>query len=167
MSDDTVSGWAREQLDVEIKRLQGLGVKVLPVPVLRVALEIERPEDVPKLSKEELKALRKAKKPVPITAGRNIVNYIQANSSFDFNRVTQIMVSASKPCDARAGWRYVTLLLRTSPNAGTAATAAPMLALPYTYAAGPEYSDNTLQHWKFENKDEKTARHVVDELTDA
>lgn len=86
-----------------------------------------------------------------------VVNRIECDTTFDFNKVTMLLVSNDVACWVKEGYSYVNVVLFTEKP-------VPLL-LPYLYDKARQ-PDNTLTEWVFINKNLERARHRVDNLTE-
>ena len=89
--------------------------------------------------------------------GATIVNRVECDTTFDFNKVTMLLLSAETECWIKQGYSYVNVVLFTEKP-------VPLL-LPYLFDKLHQ-PDNTLQEWAFINKNLEKARHRVGDLTE-
>ena len=84
-----------------------------------------------------------------------IVNRLEVETTFDFNKVNTLMVSTETRCFLKPGYAYVNLVLFTEKP-------VPLL-LPYLFDKARQ-TDNDLKEWVFINKNLERSRHRVDAL---
>ncbi|KAL7750561.1 hypothetical protein RI367_003902 [Sorochytrium milnesiophthora] len=153
--DSTAKFWIAEQVQAEVDRIKAAGSKVLPMSVSNYALVID---------------YTRPKQP-------KAINRVEVQTGYDFNKISQIMVSDPIEYPHRDGYRYVNALLFTDKP-------LPML-VPYLYnselTAGPDAGGdastpaarkkpirvkNNLQDWLFINSKGERCRHRIDTYYD-
>ena len=85
------------------------------------------------------------------------MNRVEVDTTFDFTKVTMLLVSAETACWVKPGYSYAHVVLFTEKP-------VPLL-LPYLYDKAHQ-ADNNLREWVFINKRGDRARHSVDALED-
>jgi hypothetical protein len=116
--------WMQQQVEQEIKVIESKGAKAIPIPVKNCGILHE---------KEHL-----------------IVNRVEVNTGFNFDKVQRLMLTDPIPCPVRTGYWYVSVLLFTDKPVP--------LILPYTYEKNKH---NKLAEWVFINNNMARSRHAV------
>lgn len=141
-----VAQWLKEEVETERKRLEEAGAKTVVLSVLNTGLVVE---DV---------ALASAGRARRKGSGKAIRNRLSVDTSFDFDKVRQLMVSPPKPCPHKAGFLYVNVIMVVSDK-------APPLLAGYLYDS--KYPGvNDLSRFRFVNKNNKTSDHDVEGYED-
>lgn len=83
------------------------------------------------------------------------MNRVEVATTFDFNKVTMLLVSDETACWVKPGYAYVNIVLFTEKP-------VPLL-LPYLFDKAHQ-ADNSLKEWAFINKNLELSRHSVDAL---
>ena len=109
---------------VSVPRACSAGAKAIPIPVKNCGILHE---------KEHL-----------------IVNRVEVNTGFNFDKVQRLMLTDPIPCPVRTGYWYVSVLLFTDKPVP--------LILPYTYEKNKH---NKLAEWVFINNNMARSRHAV------
>ncbi|KAM9968038.1 hypothetical protein ACTFIW_002469 [Dictyostelium discoideum] len=121
--------WMKDQLNKEKRRINRMGSKSIPVDVKNAGI-----------IKEE---------------NGVILNRMELNTNFDFDKVSQIMVSESTECPVKKGYHYITVLLfANNPTP---------LIVPYIYFNDTQ---NKLTDWLFINNQFSRSRHTINEYKD-
>ncbi|EGC34112.1 hypothetical protein DICPUDRAFT_12102, partial [Dictyostelium purpureum] len=123
-----VVAWMKEQVNNEKKRIISLGSKSILVDVKNAGI---------------------------VKEDNKIINRMELNTSFDFNKVTQIMVSDSIECPMKKGYYYMNVLLFAN-------NPIPLL-VPYIYLKSTE---NKLNDWLFINNQFQRSQHRINEFKD-
>eukprot|EP00761_Pharyngomonas_kirbyi_P003338 gb/GECH01003342.1/.p1 GENE.gb/GECH01003342.1/~~gb/GECH01003342.1/.p1 ORF type:complete len:179 (+),score=55.41 gb/GECH01003342.1/:1-537(+) len=118
--------WMNSQLDNEKQRLQSQGTKVLPAPVKNTGV---------------------------VKESKRVVNRVEFNTAFDFDKIQQILVSDPIPCPMRPNHQYVHVVLITGGMP---------LIFPYLF---PHDRMNQLTDWVFINNQFKRSRHKVNRFS--
>ncbi|KAF2069321.1 hypothetical protein CYY_009358 [Polysphondylium violaceum] len=121
--------WVKDQLNKEKKRITSMGSKSIAVDVKNTGIV-----------KEE--------EPV------RIINRLELNTNFNFDRVGQILISDSVEVPMKKGFRYINVLLFSN-------NPVPLI-VPYVYQESPE---NTLTEWLFINNQFARSRHTIKEFS--
>ncbi|KAK5583944.1 hypothetical protein RB653_005550 [Dictyostelium firmibasis] len=121
--------WMKDQLNKEKRRINRMGSKSIPVDVKNAGI-----------IKEE---------------NGVILNRLELNTSFDFDKVGQIMVSESIECPVKKGYNYITVLLFAN-------NPIPLI-VPYIYLKDGQ---NKLTDWLFINNQFSRSRHSINEYKD-
>ncbi|KAK2950264.1 putative LIMR family protein [Blattamonas nauphoetae] len=124
-SDKATAIWMQDQCKAEQESMKTKGVNLLPLKVRNTSIIKEKP----------------------------LVNRIEFNTSFDFTKVTQILVGQPIPCPTKPGFTYINVILFTD-------ILGPMI-FPYLYS---DTVKNDLSRWLFVNNQLDRAEHVVDEF---
>jgi len=120
--------WVKEQLNKERKRITTMGSKSIAVDVKNTGIV-----------KEE--------EPV------KIINRLELNTNFNFDRVGQILISDSVEVPMKKGYRYINVLLFAN-------NPVPLI-VPYVYQ---ESTENKLTEWLFINNQFSRSRHTIKEF---
>jgi uncharacterized membrane protein YgcG len=98
--EENVKAFLEAVLAAEVARLADLGQRVLTLKILNAGVVVARPEAVAPLGGKKSKKGKKGKAAAP---SRVILNRVELGTTFDFNRITQILVSPSAACDPKPG----------------------------------------------------------------
>ncbi|KYR02641.1 WD40 repeat-containing protein [Tieghemostelium lacteum] len=121
--------WMKDQLRTEKKRIETMGSKSIEIEVKNTGI---------------------------IKEGKNIHNRIEMKTSFDFDKIVQIMISDAIECPVKKNYYYVNVLLFPKDK--------PIpLIVPYIYLKS---ADNKLTDWIFINNQLKSSNHQIKEFTD-
>ncbi|KAL6069345.1 hypothetical protein QOT17_007608 [Balamuthia mandrillaris] len=124
-----VGEWMQNLVKEEVKRIKSAGSNAIPVPIKNTAL------------------LRK---------GNKIINRVEVDTGFDFNKVRQIMLSDPVPCPLKPSFFYVHVLLFTHQP-------IPII-LPYLFKK--KRKTNNLTDWMFINNKGQSSHHQVQGWSD-
>eukprot|EP00741_Cyanophora_paradoxa_P022160 tig00021435_g21392.t1 len=123
--EELVRCWIKDQVDKEQMRVEAQGSRLIPMPVKNMGI---------------------------VREGPRVVNRIEIDTAFDFDKVQQILLSDPIPCPLKPGSNYVHVLLFTEKP-------IPLL-LPYVYDTKVA-SNNPLTDWVFLNKQLKRSHHRI------
>eukprot|EP00026_Physarum_polycephalum_P016663 Phypoly_transcript_17625.p1 GENE.Phypoly_transcript_17625~~Phypoly_transcript_17625.p1 ORF type:complete len:165 (+),score=29.89 Phypoly_transcript_17625:297-791(+) len=121
--EKVVADWMDMMLQTELKRIREAGSNAIPVPVKNVGI---------------------------IREDNKVINRIEANTAFDFDKIQQLMVSDPTPCPHKADFSYANVLLFTDKP-------VPII-FPYMYSTA---TPNKLKSWLFVNNSLQQSRHQV------
>lgn len=85
-----------------------------------------------------------------------VVNRVECATAFEFDKVVEILVSESKACPVKEGFKFVTVVLFTKKP-------IPLL-LPYLFDG--RYERNDLRSWLFVNSKLQESRHEIDSIVE-
>lgn len=94
---------------------------------------------------------------VVIKGKKNQINRVILNSEFDFQKVDNILLSKSVPCEFKPGYQYVNVVLFANT-----VSEIPLL-FPYVYKTRLRKTagKNNLKHWSLVNLNFEEAYHMV------
>ncbi|EEB07242.1 hypothetical protein SJAG_02327 [Schizosaccharomyces japonicus yFS275] len=135
--------WMAKKIAEEIERLKKQGAKAVPLTVKNTSVVLDEDTDT-------------------------VINRIELNTSFDFSRIEQIMLSPPQLYPHNANLQFVFVLCFTClPHP---------LIIPYLYAPklvgknllprADGLVENTLKRWAFINDKMERADHVIHEFQD-
>ncbi len=132
-----------EKVKLEVENLKQKGARTIPMNVKNFSqvLEVESLEDGEKYT---------------------VLNRIELDTSFDFKKIQQVMISSSVDVPDREGFKFCTVLLFTDKP-------IPLL-VPYVYLESlpvenrTDKVQNPLDTWLFVNNKFETVRQVIDVL---
>lgn len=140
-----VAEWMAGQLADEVKRVRGMGQRVLPLSVLKTSLVRQEITSGGSGAAKKGSGAAAAAAAAAKTTTR-IINAVELNTSFDFKSVPlQLLLSDATPCPVKEGFEYVNVVLVTT------APRAPPLIFGYIYKKDVE--GNGLQYWRLTNTD--------------
>eukprot|EP01114_Cavostelium_apophysatum_P000246 TRINITY_DN10239_c0_g1_i2.p1 TRINITY_DN10239_c0_g1~~TRINITY_DN10239_c0_g1_i2.p1 ORF type:complete len:152 (+),score=22.96 TRINITY_DN10239_c0_g1_i2:32-457(+) len=125
-----VSSWMNNQLDVELKRIKSMQSNAIPLPVKNMGIIRE------KKGNKEL-----------------VINRLEINTSFDFDKIVQLMISDSTPCPMKKDFSYVNVVLFADKPLP--------LIVPYLYLVDKQ---NELKEWLFINNSLQRTRRRIDDF---
>ncbi|CAA17804.1 hypothetical protein POMI540_4145 [Schizosaccharomyces pombe] len=139
--DEKAKSWIAEKVEEELRRLESVGAKAIPLDVKNYSVMLDEDTDT-------------------------VVNRIELMTSFDFDHVQQILLSAVQPYPYDKNLMFVYLVILTPlPH--------PML-IPYLFAPkvvgknllprADGLVENTLKRWTFINDKLKRSDTVVREF---
>ena len=120
-----VLAWTRTQVQAEVDRLKQCDQACLSIPVKNMGVVHE--DGV-------------------------LINRVEANTSYDFDQVKQLLLSDAVPCPCKPGYFYRNLVLFTG--------SIPLL-MPYLYE---ESAANTLNEWWIVNNKLDRSHHRVEQF---
>eukprot|EP01132_Coremiostelium_polycephalum_P010398 gene10398-12769_t len=123
-----VVSWMKEQLKKEMKRITDMGSRSVEVEVKNTGV---------------------------IKEDNKVINRLELKTSFDFDKVVQIMISDSVECPHKKGYFYINVLLFTQKPIP--------LIVPYIFKKTKE---NKLTDWLFINNQFKRSQHKINEFHD-
>lgn len=126
--DEQVAQFMKQQAEAEKQRLEKNGAKVGVIAILNCGL---------------VKRQEKNK--------QTLVNRVEANSSYNFNNIYQLMVSDPVAVPCKANYQYVNVILLSK-----ASQVAQLV--PYVF---PKDKTNSLQHWLFINNQLQRFVHIL------
>eukprot|EP01138_Halocafeteria_seosinensis_P008599 gb/GECG01008789.1/.p1 GENE.gb/GECG01008789.1/~~gb/GECG01008789.1/.p1 ORF type:complete len:194 (+),score=28.84 gb/GECG01008789.1/:1-582(+) len=129
--ETNVKDWIQAKVKAEVDRLNSLGQGVIPVEVRNCS----------------------------VIKGESAswMNRIEANTSFDFEQIQQVLRSEPEPCPVKQGYSFVYVVLFTNK--------LPLL-VPYIYSTTGQYQSNDLTEWVFINNKMQEARRWVESYSD-
>jgi hypothetical protein len=148
-----VAAWIKTQLDNEINRVRTTGGKAIPIPVKNMGVVRE---DAKPNSRTKKKATKKEDTDRDNIANEQqqddsiLVNRIEFNTSQDFGRVKEVMLSNSIDCPVKQNYKYVNVVLYTGDPL--------VMMFGYLYE---NVARNDLSQWLFINNQTKRSRQTV------
>lgn len=131
--DDIQAGkWAKEKMDEEVKRLRDMGQKSTVMKVTKLYVEHDHETET-------------------------FVNCIDVDTSFDFDEISQILLSDTEACPKKEGFGFVKVVLISHE------ASKPPVLLPYLFDSS---TTNKLTFWSFSNKEGKNSRHEVENFVE-
>ncbi|KAH7827018.1 uncharacterized protein MONOS_4831 [Monocercomonoides exilis] len=124
--DKATTEWMKQQCSAEIESFKPKRINLIPLKVRNTS----------------------------ILQGKPLVNRVEFNTGFDFEKVTQILTGKPQPCPTKKGFVYINVILMVDGL-------SPFI-FPYLFKDDPK---NALTHWLFINNKLERAQHVVDSFT--
>eukprot|EP00164_Ancoracysta_twista_P008285 GFYU01011929.1.p1 GENE.GFYU01011929.1~~GFYU01011929.1.p1 ORF type:complete len:164 (+),score=38.18 GFYU01011929.1:136-627(+) len=121
--ESRIAAWVKNNAAQELSRIKGRGGNAILLPVNNTSILVE---------------------------DEKTINRIEVDNSFNFDQVTEIMLSDELECPLKPNYFYVTVLCFTGKPIP--------LMLPYMYEKRPHHS---LNEWVFINSNLQRSRHLV------
>ncbi|WBW71554.1 Schizosaccharomyces specific protein [Schizosaccharomyces osmophilus] len=141
--DEQAKTWIQGKVEEELKRLESIGAKAVPLTVKNYSVILDENTDT-------------------------VMNRIELKTSFDFNHVQQILLSPAQPYPHDSNLKFLYLVILTNlPHP----MLIPYLFTPKVVGKNllPRADglvENTLKRWIFINEKLQRADHVVREYQD-
>lgn len=126
-----VKAWVQAQVEAEAARVVGLGQRVIKLPVKNCSI---------------------------VRQTKDVVNRVEVDTAFNFDTVTQILLSEPVQCPAHIKQGYALRFAVLSTGKPV------LLLLPYVYDVS--LLGNSLSHWEFINNQFVSSRHQVETFED-